>query len=280
MALLAIMPAAPQLVALIAIGLLAGVLGGLLGVGGGLVMIPSMLLVLGEGAYGPNSMHLYKLAALTTAVLLSLPAIRQHVRAGALQVHWVAGIVPGGLAGVAAGVLLGAVFADEQTHILRRVFGAFMIASVAASLWFPKRADAAAADPPASASTWRRLLGAVLVVGLPSGVIAGLLGVGGGIWAVPAQHLILGLPLRTAIANSAGMILALTLTAAVGQGWSVSGMAGLSASDGLWLAVWLAPGALAGGWIGASLTHRLPVERVRRVFHVVLVLTGLRLLFG
>ncbi|MEP0847485.1 MAG: TSUP family transporter [Phycisphaerae bacterium] len=280
MLLLATGPNGLQLVLLVIIGLLAGVLGGLLGIGGGLVMIPAMLLLIGEHAYGPDSLHLYKLAALVSAVLLSIAALRQHIRAGAIQPRVLEGAIPAGFVGVALGVLLAGLLSGDLTHVLRRIFGAFMILAVLLSLWMRRstRAPEGAAAPPARSAGGR--LRAAAIVGLPAGVVSGLLGVGGGVWAVPAQHALMGIGLRSAIANSAGLVLAQTAAAAVGMSLTVANMPALRVADGLWLALFLVPGALAGGGVGAALVHRLPVGAVRGVFYVVLVAAGLRLMLG
>jgi len=273
-------PGIIELVLLLLIGGGAGLLGGLLGIGGGLVMIPAMVLVYGDRVYGPNSFHLFKLAALATAVVLSVPAVRQHARAGAIVPAMLTGMIPLGLVGVVAGVWLARVFSDEHTEILRRVFGAFMLAAVGAHVWqLRQRPEAAghARDRCPCATAWGRI---GLIVGLPSGLIAGLLGVGGGVWAVPAQNYALGVRLRNAIANSACMIVALAAGATVMQSIALAHLHDPRATvwRGLWLAVWLAPGAMAGGSLGAVLTHRLPVRWLRNIFYVLLVITGLRLL--
>jgi len=280
---LAASPDALQLGALLLIGVGAGVLGGLLGIGGGLVMIPAMVLVFGDRVYGENSFHLFKLAALSTAVVLSIPAVRQHVLARAIVPAFVKAIIPFGLLGAIAGVGLGRLFADEHTVILRRTFGAFMLLAVAGNVWQRRRrARSPEAIGPRSCpspSRWGRI-GAI--VGLPAGIVSGLLGVGGGVWAVPSQHFGLGVRLPSAIANSACMIVALAAGAAGLQSVAIANLhdTQLPVWQGLWLALWLSPGAVIGGSIGGRLTHTLPVDLLRNVFYALLVVTGLRLMLG
>lgn len=273
----------PQIVALLLIGSGAGVLGGLLGIGGGLVMIPAMVLVFddfGGQPYGANSLHLYKLAALATAVVLSVPAVRQHAQAGAIVPRMLGGIILFGVVGSLLGVGLARLLADEHTTILRRIFGAFMLAVVALNVWQGRRRGAAAAavrDRCPVPNRWAQI-GAV--VGLPAGVVSGLLGVGGGVVAVPVQHFLLGLRLPSAIANSACMIVALALCGTLAQALALHGLAGISAWEGFLLAALLAPGAIIGGFFGAWLTHRLPIRWLRNAFYALLVLTGLRLIWA
>jgi uncharacterized membrane protein YfcA len=263
---------------LLLIGAAAGLLGGLLGIGGGLVMIPAMVLLLGDSVYGENSFHLYKLAALSTAVVLSIPAVRQHARARAIVQRMLWGIIPLGLVGVVVGVGLARVFADEYTEILRRTFGVFMLLAVGANIWRRWRGDGGAEHCDRCPLPTRRLrIGTI--VGLPAGIIAGLLGVGGGVWAVPAQNYALGVRLPNAIANSACMIIGLAAGATVMQSLAIASLRDpqTPVHQAFWLALWLAPGAIVGGSIGGRLTHTLPVDWIRTVFYGLLVVTGVRL---
>ena len=276
--LLAAGPDMLHLALMLLLGVVAGLLGGLLGIGGGLVMIPAMILLFGERLYGANSIHVYKLAALATAVVLSIPAVVAHARAGAVVPRMLVGIILFGLVGVGVGVGLGRFFADEHAALLRRLFGGFMLLSVAVSLWRRRlSSDDYGCKCSPVASRWA-VIGSV--VGMPAGVIAGLLGVGGGVWAVPVQNYALGVRLPNAIANSACMIIALAAGASAMQSVALTYFDGVGPADGWWLAVWLAPGAVVGGWFGARLTHRLPVARVRTAFYILLLITGAKLVLS
>jgi uncharacterized membrane protein YfcA len=257
------------------IGLLCGVVGGLFGLGGGLVLIPVLLLMLG-GSYGPGSLHVYKLAALLMSVVLSVPATVRQVRARAVVPRVLTGVIGFAVCGAIAGVMLASVFSHERSIVLAKAFGVFLLLAVFLSaLWRSTSADPSlrCATCPAP-QRWSRF---GLVVGLPAGLVAGLLGVAGGVWAVPAQNLLLGVRLRNAIANSTAMIVVVGSVAALAQGVSVWRM-GLSPLDGGWLALCVAPGALVGGWLGASLAHVLPVRALRWAFYGVLLVMGVRLL--
>jgi len=268
-----------QAAELIAIGALAGVVGGFLGVGGGLVMIPALVLLLGE-RFGPGSLHVYKLAAISASIIVSIPAAIRHARANAVVFRMLWGILPLAVAGVAIGVVVaGTFFGHEQTHLLRRIFGGFLELVVVVNVyqdWRSERNERGLTDHCPLPSR-RGLIG--LVVGLPTGLIAGLLGIGGGVWNVPAQHLLFGMRLRYAIATSSYVVIFVSFVTAIAQSIEVNRMPGLNATSGWWLALWLAPGALVGGWCGAGLTHRLPTRWVRHAFHALLVLTGIRLMF-
>lgn len=264
---------------LIGVGTAAGLLGGLLGIGGGIVMIPAMVFVLGQ-KFGPESFHVYKLAAISTSFVLSFPACYRHIRAGAMVRAMLPGIIIAGLLGVVAGVLTASTFVGEHTATLRRIFGAFLQLVVLINVWQASRAASSDAHLCRACPMPHRWLRSGPLVGLPAGFIAGLLGVGGGVWAVPSQRMLLGIRVRNAIANSAGMILFVSLFTAAGLSWDLATRTHGAALHraGWWLALWLAPGAIVGGYLGAGLTHRLPTRWLRWGFQVLLVITGVKLM--
>lgn len=271
-----------QDVELLGVGLLAGVLGGLLGIGGGVIMIPALVVFLGADAFGPNSFHAYKLAAISTSLILSIPAVIRHTRARAVVYPMLPGILPLAALGVVLGVLLSGLFVNEQTATLRRVFGGFLELIVLNFIHQEHRARRGLATMCDACPLPRRRMRIGLLVGLPAGIIAGLLGVGGGVWAVPAQRQLLGITLRSAIANSAFAIICIAATTSAALSIQLHRLAdpGVHPVQGWRLAAWLAPGALLGGWLGAGLTHRIPVRWLRYAFLALLTVTGLRLMLS
>ncbi len=262
---------------LLAIGAAAGLIGGLFGIGGGIIMIPGMVFVLGD-RYGPESLHVFKLASLAASVALSLPASLRHARQRATVAPILRTTTPLAIVGAVAGLLLAQVFLGERTRIIQAVFGVFLLLvaawDVVRSAWLP----AASAERPAACpapSSWRHY---GLLVGLPSGLLAGFLGIGGGVWAVPAQTLLLGVALRNAIANATATIVYVAAVCVLAKSAALALTAHVNPLAGWWLALWLAPGAIAGGWFGAVLVHRLPVGRLRLAFDALLIFSGVRML--
>lgn len=266
-----------QIFELLLIGAAAGMLGGLLGVGGGVVMIPALAFVL-ENKFGPESFHLYKLGAITTTVVLSGPAVWRHYKAGAIVPAIVRDALPFAIVGVVGGVLLSGLFVDEQTRILRKIFGGFLVAVVIFNIIQRRneiKNEYNTADHCALPTRYWLFGG---VVGFPAGLIAGFLGVGGGVWAVPSQRLALGVRLRNAIANSSTIILPVAVVTSLVLSISISQRTELSIWAGYLIAACLAPSALLGAWLGAGLTHTLPLKWLRMAFHVLLLVAGLRLM--
>ncbi len=269
-----------EVLALLAIGLLAGVAGGLLGVGGGIVMIPAMALLLGD-PWGRDSFHAYNLASITTAIVLSIPAAIRHTRARAVIYQMLPGILPLALIGVVGGVLLAGQLTRQHTHTLKQIFGGFLEFVVLVSALQEWRSVRGEPHLCSSCPLPIRRTRIGLIVGLPAGIIAGLLGVGGGIWAVPAQSLLLGIRIRQAIATSTVMIVAVALATSIGLSVVLARLGNDPPLHHVawWLTLWLTPGALVGGWCGAGLTHRLPVRWLRYIFQALLAVTGVKLIW-
>jgi uncharacterized membrane protein YfcA len=111
-----------------------------------------------------------------------------------------------------------------------------------------------------------------LTIGFLSGVMSGLLGIGGGAVAVPAMVMLLGISQHRAHGTSLAMIMLTAPAAALAynrQGYMDWG-----------LALVLTAGMVVGAVIGAKLMMRIPAKRLRRIFAVVLLASAVKLLWG
>lgn len=267
-------------VTLVVIGLFAGLVGGMLGVGGSIVMIPAMTEFI-----GPDQ-HLYQATAMIVNFFVVVPAVYQHRRANAINTHIVARLVPvaviAGLVGVGISEL--SFFAGDGETYLRAMFGLFLVTVAAHDLRHAYlRRRGAIDDAPTRVKTPNETRPApfrlIAAVGIPMGLIAGLLGVGGGIIAVPLQRRFLGLPIRTAIANSAAVIIPTSLMGAIAKNYAF-----MVEHDGnataLVLAAVLIPAAIFGSLIGSRLTHRAPLKLVRTAFFLLLMAAAIRMTYS
>lgn len=253
------------------IGLLAGVLGGMLGVGGSVIMIPGLTIFLGP------AQHLYQAAAMIANVFVAVPAALRHKRAGAMHGPALRGMLPTAIAFVLVGVWLSnrAIFTGmDGERWLRRAFALFLLYVVALNVrrlfdGSGRQGDPHAADGDHVTPARGGAVGAIM------GTVAGLLGVGGGAVAVPLQQVLLHLPLRTCIANSSAIICVSAAVGAVYKNASLPAEHTWQAS--LLLAAMLAPTAFIGGRIGASLTHRLPLRQVRGTFVLLMIVAAWRM---
>ncbi len=251
------------------LGLFAGLLAGLLGVGGGLVIVPVLAWLFAlQGFPDAALMHLAVGTSLATIVATSLSSIRAHHRRGG--VVWPQVLQLGG--GILAGAWLGAWIAHRLgSPALAALFGLFELV-VAAQMAFGR--------PPAP----HRGLAGVPVNAAAGGVIgavSAVLGIGGGTLTVPwlAWH---NLPMRQAVGTAAACGLPIALAGAAGfvaSGWQVAGLPAGSSGYVYWpaaLAVSV-PSVLAAPW-GARLAHRLPQPVLKRVFAGFVALLGVLML--
>jgi len=250
------------------VGLAVGLLGGMLGVGGSIVLIPALALLFGAGDAARPGMgqHLYQASAMVVNVAVLAPAAWNHHRAGqsvAKVLRWMAPVavicVLLGVAGSNLPVFQGA----EGGVWLGRVLAAFLVYVMARNirkLAVPGEEAPLAGEPAA----WR--CGAV---GAALGGSAGLLGIGGGALAVPLQQTMLAIPLRRAIANSAMVIV---LSASVGATFKIATLDehGVTWWAALAIAGAVAPAAAVGGALGARLSLKLPLRQVRMVWLAIL----------
>ena len=255
---------------LAAIGLFAGLVGGLLGIGGSIIMIPAM-----NELFGLNQ-HLHQGAALIVNFFVAVPAVYQHTRAKAIVWSVVRAMAPGAVVAVLVGVGVSElpVFAARNQGYLVLVFAGFMVCVAAAD--FHKMLCRDGGERPSAAADnpiWK----AALLVGLPTGFVSGLLGVGGGVVMVPLQRRVLHMPLRQAIANSATTIIALSLVGAASKNYALIA----EGLDPWWSAIAMAavliPTAMIGAFCGGKLTHTLPVGQVRLAFILLLLAFAIRM---
>lgn len=262
------------------IGLLAGIAGGLLGVGGSIVMIPAM-----NEFLGPNQ-HLYQAAAMIVNFFIVVPAMIHHRRVNAINPDVIRAIVPIALVSMLIGVLLSehpALSGGGEKH-LRLLFGLFLLCICVADIYRLFRRKRTAIDElsrdqdadgtTSPVMTWRK----AAMIGIPTGLVGGALGVGGGILAVPLQRKILRIPIRNAIANSATIIITTSFVGAI-----VKNCAYVKEHHGemrsFILAAVLIPSAIFGSAIGSRLVHKLPVRTVRICFFCALFIVASRLTY-
>jgi uncharacterized membrane protein YfcA len=250
-----------------ALGLAAGVVGGLAGVGGSMVMLPGLHL-LNPRATGAEH-HMFMAAAMTVNVAVAIPAALRHAKAGALRRD----LLPSILAAAVVTMILGVLVSNLAPEAVLKVgLAVFILGYCAMNL---RRLATPDSDSPDE--TERTSRGRLLGCGGCAGAAGGLLGLGGGVVLVPMLQIVCRLPLRQAIATSAGVI---SVTAVIGAAVKLGTLDehGMSIIDGLRLAVLMAPTAIVGGRVGAWLTHAMPLKGVRLAVTVLLMLAASNLI--
>jgi len=254
------------------VGAVAGTVAGLLGVGGGIVVVPLLYLALGLlGVDGDVRMHVAVATSLATLVPTAWSSSRAHHRRGAVDLAFLRSWGPWILAGSVAGAVAGG---HARPEILTLVFGVVALA-VAAYMGFVGPERRIADTPPSGAGC------AVLAASI--GGVSVMMGIGGGTVAVPTLTLF-NYPIRRAIGTASAIGLLVGVPGAVGfvlaglgvpdrPPWSL----GYLSLPGFLL---LAPAqALAAPW-GARLAHSLPQPVVRRLFGAFLAVAAARMLYA
>lgn len=256
---------------LILLGLGAGTLGGLLGIGGSIVMIPGMAVLLG------SNQHLYQAAAMIVNVFVATPAALRHWRAGAVRMDVLRWMLPAAVVFILIGVASSNAI---DSRWLERAFGVFLVYVIIVNV---SRLFSRHRDPESEGS--KVMPSRAGLVGSITGFMAGLLGVGGGVVTVPLLQRLCHLPLRQAIATSSAVMVLTATIGAIHKNLTLNEHANeqvagtmLHATDSLIIAATLIPTAIVGGMLGAGLTHRMPLGWLRVVFIALLCVASARML--
>lgn len=249
---------------LLALGCGAGFLAGLLGIGGGMLMVPFLTMILSHrGVDAALAVKMAIATSMTTILFTSISSVRAHHQRGAVRWPIVRTLAPGIVLG---GLVAGAgIFALLKGTTLALVFALFVAFSATQMLRGSKPTPSR--QMPGTAGS----LGAGGVIGF----ISGLVGAGGGFISVPFMAWC-NVPMHQAVATSAALGFPIALANTVGYivgGWNLpSPLPG--ALGYLWLpglAV-IAIASVSMAPLGARTAHAMNVAQLKRVFALVLYL--------
>lgn len=250
-------------------GIFAGVIGGMLGLGGGIIIVPVLhYLFIQQGLPSPVIMHLAVTTSLATIIATSLSATYTHHKKGAVIWPVVQCLAPGILVGAA----LGAMVTDAlSSDTLRIVFGVFEIL-VAIQIGFQIKPKAKTQLPKT---------GGLVGSGVGIGLFSTILGIGGGTLTVPFL-LWCNVNIRNAVAISSAVGFPIALagtTALIIAGWNNTNLPNHTISYLYWpAAVMIVAMTIIFAPLGARLAHYIPVHTLKRIFAGVLLIVGLRML--
>jgi uncharacterized membrane protein YfcA len=255
--------------AYLGIGALVGFLAGLLGIGGGMVMVPMLVFVFrAKGFPDAHLMHLVLATALATIVFTSISSVRAHHRHAAVDWAVARAMAPGILAG-SFGFALVAGFIPSRP--LAVIFTGFLFYA-ATQMFFEAKPKAARQLPGAGG-----LFGAGAVIGGVSSVLAA----GGAFLSIPFLAWC-NVPLKRAIGTAAANGFPIAIAGTLGyvlQGLRASGLPQHSLGYVYLPALLIiAAASMLVAPLGARLAHSLPVKRLRIVFALMLYALALRML--
>ncbi len=258
-----------MIVLIMFIGAFAGVLAGLLGVGGGIVLVPAFFYAFQTLGYdGPQLMQMCLATSLATIIVTSLRSVHSHNKKGAVDWSilrtWAPGIVIGAIIGMLT-------VAQLRTSVLQGIFGGLALI-VGLYMAFGR-------------SEWR--LGQAMPTGLkravlsPSvGFLSVLMGIGGGSFGVPLMSLF-NVPIHRAVATAAGFGVLIAVPSVIGFLMVASGQNSPPLTVGAvnlpTFAIVIAM-TLITAPLGVKLAHAMDPKPLRRVFAVFLILVALNML--
>lgn len=257
----------------LALGAIAGVLAGLLGVGGGLVLVAALAWLLPSlGIPQEAAMHAALASSLASIVLTAAASARAHAHRGSVLWPTVAWMVPGLL----LGGWLGSGFAVRiDGDVLRLVVAAYCVLAALQLLFSRTRADGAPAVPPPRGP----LMG---VAGTGIGALSAIVGIGGGSMTVPLLVWRGVAPVR-AVGTSSACGVAIGFASAVGYALHAPGGALPEHAVGyvyLPAAIGVAAASVFAAPYGTRLAHHIGGAALKRVFAGFLLLVALALVIG
>lgn len=261
----------PEALPLAAAGAVAGLLAGILGIGGGIVLVPVLIFIFEAKNFPPEIItQLAVGTSLASIIFTGAASSWMHHRNRNIDWPIVWAMAPFILIGAQAGAFL-AVAMDGRT--LKRLFGFFEF-FVAARMLKPLNPDAKTHPLPA-----------VLIYaagGTLIGAVSSLFGIGGGTLTVPIILYLLGRPLKTAIGTSSAQGVVIAIFGTIGfiyQGGEAPQLPeGTLGYVDLKAALLIATTSLVTAPLGALLAHRLPAAILSRLFGMLLILVGLKLI--
>jgi uncharacterized membrane protein YfcA len=261
---------AAWLLAYVAAGAIVGFLAGLLGIGGGMTLVPVLAAMFTAQQFAPShTVHLALGTGMASIVFTSTSSVRAHHRLGGVDWSLVRRIGPGMVAGT---LLSSALSGWLPQRVLALAFAAIVYAG-ATQILLGRRPAAARALPRTPA---------LLAVGLVIGVVSGLVSAGGAFMTVPFM-LFCGVAMTTAIGTGAALGVPVAVVGTFGYvlgGWRIAELPSLSLGF-VYLPALLAivVGSTLTAPFGARAAHRLPVLTLRRVFAGLLYVLATKMLW-
>ena len=274
---------------IVALGALTGILSGMFGVGGGFLTTPLMIF------YGiPPTVAAASAASQVTGA--SVSGVFAHTRRGGVDYQMGAVMVAGGIIGTGIGaVLFKLLQAWGQIDVVINLLYVVLLGSIgtvmARESWQALQAQKAGRALPARKRRHHPMVASLplrwrfyrsglyisplapLLLGMFTGVLTMLMGIGGGFVLVPAMLYILGMSANVVVGTSLFQILFVTMATTMMHSLTTKAV-------DVVLAALLLIGSVSGAQIGAQLAEKLPAERLRLVLAAIVLVIALRMALG
>jgi len=262
-------------------GIVVGFAAALLGLGGGFLMVPLLNLVFGIPIHQSIGTSLF------TIVFTSSSSSVEYVRKRISALKLGAMMIPFTITGAVIGSMTSTLIPE---NILKAVFGVVLFIASVRMFLKKNRKDKSASHSDISSKVSRSKflsvnriftdldgtqfeytisIPLIALFGFFAGFLSGLLGIGGGIVQVPLLNMVFGLPIHVAIATSLFIII---FTSSFGMATHLF-LGNVLLTIGIFLAI----GTVIGGQIGARTSQKIEKGKLRKIFAVVMAITGIRM---
>ena len=261
-----------MILVMLAVGSIAGFIAGLLGIGGGMIIVPVVLWVLQMKGLGgiEHAQHLVVGTSFAIMVFTTFSSVMAQQRKGSVDWAVVRRMAPGMVVGVMIGSMLAKRLSNEALQVF---FIVFVVLVALKTLTDAKPKPTRSLPGPAG----------LAAVGSLFGMASSWVGIGGGSLSVPFM-LYCNVPVRTAVGTSAGLAWPIAVAGAVGylySGWNVAGLP--EGTLGFWylpaVAV-LSVATMLFAPLGVKAAHKLPPEKLKLAFGLLLLVIAARMLWG
>ena len=261
-----------MILVMLAVGSFAGFVAGLLGIGGGMIIVPVVLWVLQMKGLGgiEHAQHLAVGTSFAIMVFTTFSSVMAQQRKGSVDWAVVRRMAPGMVVGVMIGSMLAKRLSNEALQVF---FIVFVVLVALKTLTDAKPKPTRSLPGPAG----------LAAVGSLFGMASSWVGIGGGSLSVPFM-LYCNVPVRTAVGTSAGLAWPIAVAGAVGylySGWNVAGLP--EGTLGFWylpaVAV-LSVATMLFAPLGVKAAHKLPPEKLKLAFGLLLLVIAARMLWG
>lgn len=261
---------------LFGVGILAGILSGIFGVGGGIVIVPALISVYAfTGFDSPYLVHIAIATSLFTIIFTSLSSSHKHFSHG--NVEWHAAVIIG-LASAVTVYIFSKVALMLSGEVLEKAFSIVLILVALKMLLDKKGKDKEDETKPLIYNKW-----ICLGIGILSGAVAAFSGLGGGVFVIPLMHYLMKFPFKKAIGTSSAAILFTAVAGVISYFLNMpAGANNIQYSFGMVdvlsaipIVAASIPFARVGVWINKKTHHYV----LTKMFAIFIILVSLKMIF-
>jgi uncharacterized membrane protein YfcA len=255
--------------AMLFVGVIGGIMAGLLGVGGGIVIVPVLYHFLSVmGVDESMRMQIAVATSLTTIIATALSSTRSHYKKGAVDIGLLKSWGPAIIVGVIIGTAIGG---HVDGRVLTAVFAVVALLVATNMMLARDRSSDPQKNPPKS--VWA-------ILGIVAGGLSAMMGIGGGTICVPLLSF-LGYDIRKAVGTASAIGLIIALPGTIGYAMSGIGIDGRPPFSvgyaNVLAAALLIPMTVLFAPVGARIAHSIPQRALRICFGLFLLVTSIRM---